>query len=214
VLLAYRKLLHEEESAYFAQVIPELPAKRLTLPATPEETAEQSSLDTIPGRTDQLSFGDGGIEVVSVKTFNRGGEPSTVFYPGDLIRIRVDCTSRIETDRINVGIRIRNREGIKIYSWGTLNQDMQILAGIREGDVFWKRKIHAGEQFHVWLECDCTLGSNLYEIQASVTYEEKPNYTAQRMLHWMDEATFFQTLMRQEEYFFGGLCDLRMNARW
>ena len=216
VLLAYRKLLHEEESAYFAQLVPKLPAEGSALPAeaAPETTTDQSSPDRVPGRTDQLSFGDGGIEITSVKTFNRDGEPWTVFHPGELIRIRVECTSRIETDHINVGIRIRNREGIKIFSWGTLNQDMQVLAGHREGDVFWKRHIHAGECFHVWLECDCTLGSNLYEIQASVSYESSPDYTAQRMLHWMDEAAFFQTLIRKEEYFFGGLCDLRMLARW
>jgi lipopolysaccharide transport system ATP-binding protein len=137
-----------------------------------------------------------------------------VFYPGDTIRIRVECTSNIDTDCINVAVRIRSREGIKIYSWGTLNQDMQILAGLRKGAVFWKRRIRAGECFYVWLECDCTLGPNLYEIQASISYEGSPDYTAQRLLHWKDEAAFFHTLMRQDEYFFGGLSDLRMTARW
>ena len=165
-------------------------------------------------RTGALSFGDGGIEIVSVLTFGRENELCGVFYPGDIIRIRVECESRIETDRINVAVRIRNREGIKIYSWGTLNQDMQILAGHRQDSLFWNRRIHAGEQFHVWFEFDCTLGTNLYEIQAAVSYEDRPDYTAQRILHWKDEAAFFQALMRQDEYLFGGLSDLRMVARW
>ena len=108
----------------------------------------------------------------------------------------------------------RRIEGIKIYSWGTLNQDMQVLAGLREDNVFWKRRIRAGERFSVWLECDCTLGPNLYEIQAAVSFESTPDYMSQRILHWKDEAAFFQALMRQDEYFFGGLCDLRMVARW
>jgi lipopolysaccharide transport system ATP-binding protein len=233
VLLDYRKLLHQEESAYFAtlmqpsaeknqaSVAPTLPAD--VLASAKESPAsslskEQSNGDeaqaSVAGRADQMSFGDGGVEVVSVGTFDTEGEPCAVFYPGDAIRIRVDCVSRIDTDCINVGVRIRSREGIKIYSWGTLNQDMQVLAGLREGDLFWKRQIKAGEQFHVWLECDCTLGSNLYEIQASISYEAKPDYSAQRILHWKDEAAFFQTLMRQDEYFFGGISDLHMAARW
>lgn len=220
VLLAYRKLLHDEESAYFAQLAPlppleESTAAAETVAAQPDESVgNEPAQAAVSGRSDQMSFGDGGIEVASVRTFNLEGEPCAVFYPGDLIRIRVECVSRIESDRINVAVRIRSREGIKIYSWGTLNQDMQVLAGLCEGDIFWKRQIRAGERFDVWLECDCRLGPNLYEIQASASYEGSPDYTAQRMLHWKDEAAFFQVLMRQDEYFFGGLSDLRMVARW
>ncbi|MBB5020520.1 lipopolysaccharide transport system ATP-binding protein [Chitinivorax tropicus] len=226
VLLAYRKLLHEEESAYFAQLtskplndgaaspIGSDKKENLVVLESSELTDKELVQDTPLGRIDQLSFGDGGIEVTSVKTFNRDNEPCSVFYPGDVIRIHVECVSHLETDCINVSVRIRNREGVKIYSWGTLNQDMQILAGLREGDVFWKRRIHVGERFDVRLECDCTLGPNLYEIQAAVSYEGRPDYTAQRLLHWKDEAAFFQTLIRQDEYFFGGLSDLRMVAKW
>jgi lipopolysaccharide transport system ATP-binding protein len=216
VLLAYRKLLHEEESAYFAGIIPKQAAKEAESSANPIPDAEAIPPEALPDHTDQLSFGDGGIKIISVKTFNRDGEPCTVFNPGEMLRICVECTSQIETDHINVGIRIRSREGVKIYSWGTLNQDTQILIGHREGDVFWNRRILAGENFHVWLECDCALGVNLYEIQASVSYEDKPDYSAQRMLHWMDEAAFFQVLGRgqQGEFLFGGLFDLRMTARW
>lgn len=226
VLLAYRKVLHEEESAYFTQLIPTVVEDAATpiknggqrevsvLPSAVPTITEGSTQSSPQRNTDQLSFGDGGIEVVSVKTFNLDNEPCAVFYPGDVIRIRIECTSQIETDHLNVGVRIRNREGIKIYSWGTLNQDMQVLTGLHEGEVFWKRSILAGELFHVWLECECTLGPNLYEIQTAISYEGSPDYTAQRLLHWKDEAAFFQTLVRQDEYFFGGLCDLRMVAKW
>lgn len=225
VLLSYRKLLHEEESAYFSQLAPTPPADEViepvgeTTPARPDSTSKATTADegpaaVVPGRADRLSFGAGGMEVVSARSFDRDGEPCAVFYPGDRIRIRVECVSHIESDQINVGVRIRSREGIKIYSWGTLNQDMQVLAGLREGEIFWKRRIRVGERFHVWLECDSILGPNLYEIQASISHEESPDYTAQRILHWKDEAAFFQTLMRQDEYFFGGMSDLRMTASW
>lgn len=229
VLLDYRKLLHQEESDYFSKIMQSSTEKTQanTVQSLPKDNsvandknpasqhqANDKAPTVVTGRTDQMSFGDGGVEVVSVSTFDSAGEPCAVFYPGDVIRIRIDCASRIDTDCINVGVRIRNREGIKIYSWGTLNQDMQVLKGFRDGDMFWKRQIKAGEEFHVWLECDCALGSNLYEIQASISYEGKPDYTAQRILHWKDEAAFFQTLMRQGEYFFGGISDLHMAARW
>lgn len=219
VLLGYRKLLHEEESAYFASLIPAPEAKTHTSPvASAEKTkagaAEAVGAPAVAGRSDNISFGDGGIQVVSVSTYDKAGEPCAVFYPGDHIGIKVTCKSSITTDRINVSIRLRNREGIKIYSWGTLNQDIQILSGLRTGELFWEREIRASEEFDVWLSCDSIMGPNLYEIQAGITYEETPDYMGQRMLHWKDEAAFFQTLMRQDEYFFGGLSDLRMRATW
>jgi lipopolysaccharide transport system ATP-binding protein len=37
---------------------------------------------------------------------------------------------------------------------------------------------------------------------------------SQRMLHWVDEAGFFQVSMKRDEYFFGGTVDLRMSASW
>lgn len=222
VLLAYRKLLHEEESEYFSKLAPlsSVNESEVELLVEPNALVEKNAVGNesgsmaLQGRTDQLSFGDGGISIVSVKTFSGDDEPCAVFYPGDVIRVRIECLSQIESDRINVAVRIRNREGIKIYSWGTLNQDIHILAGLSEGEVFWKRYIHVGERFYVWLEFPCTLGPNLYEVQAAVSYEGRPDYTEQRILHWTDEAAFFQTLLRQDEYFFGGLTDLRMVARW
>ncbi|MCW0217326.1 MAG: Wzt carbohydrate-binding domain-containing protein, partial [Prosthecobacter sp.] len=109
---------------------------------------------------------------------------------------------------------LRNKEGVKIYSWGTLNQDMSFRASHVDAPIFWERQFKAGERFQVVLECPCNLGVNLYEVQASVSYEETMDYMAQRMLHWVDEAAFFQVSMRRDEYFFGGVVDLRMSATW
>lgn len=213
VLLAYRKLLHEEESTYFSKLAPRQVTK---FDGSKEQTTsgKANGSASLPGRSANLSFGDGGMEVTAVETFDATGEQCAVFYPGDPIRIRVTCRSLIASDHINVSIRIRNREGIKIYSWGSLNQDFQILNGTREGNIFWTREIQENEEFDVWFECDCTLGPNIYEIQAAISYEGKPDYTEQRILYWKDEAAFFQTFIRQDEYAFGGLSDLRMKATW
>ncbi|QNA94696.1 hypothetical protein G4G30_02610 [Stenotrophomonas maltophilia] len=29
-------------------------------------------------------------------------------------------------DKLNVNVRLRNKEGVKLYSWGTLNQDVRL----------------------------------------------------------------------------------------
>lgn len=219
VILAYRKLLHEEESSYFSSLIPQ---PNQTVTTKVEEKKDEPLKSNVnsdvaisqSSRAESLSFGEGEMEIVSVATFNEKNESCAVFYPGDKIRICVRSRSNIETNHINVSVRIRSREGIKIYSWGTLNQDMQIIAGLKHGELFWDKKITIHEEFYVWFEFDCVLGTNLYEIQACLSYEDKPDYSAQRILHWKDEAAFFQTLIRQDEYFFGGMTDLQMAANW
>lgn len=232
VILAYRKLLHEEESSYFSNLIPK-PNQTIKINAEEgnKESSEPSNFlkkNDVPlisrvnkeavisqsSRADSLSFGEGEMEIISVATFNEKDEPCAVFYPGDKIKICVKSRSNIEINHINVAVRIRSREGIKIYSWGTLNQDIQIISGAKEGRLFWDKKIKTDEEFSVWFEFYCVLGTNLYEIQACLSYEDKPDYSAQRVLHWKDEAAFFQTLIRQDEYFFGGMTDLQMAANW
>lgn len=221
VVLEYRRQLHEDESSYFSDVAKRLSDKSARAQELDSRTTVQAqqSNDGLVGkaeslRSERFSFGDGEVRVSKVEILADNGEASTVFYPGDLVRIRVVCQSAIDTDKLNVGIRIRNKEGVKIYSWGTLNQDMAVLAGEGRGDLFWMRNVKAGEVFEVELKMLCSLGVNLYEVQAAVSYEETPDYLSQRILHWVDEAAFFQVLMRREEYFFGGVTDLKMSAAW
>ncbi|MDH1683281.1 ABC transporter ATP-binding protein [Pseudomonas chengduensis] len=221
VVLEYRRQLHVAESSYFSDV-----AKRLADKAAQTSTTDPDAVAgaLIPeagesppagtSRSDKLSFGDGEAKILKIETLGADGVPATVFYPGDIVRIKVTCKSVINTDKLNVGIRIRNKEGVKIYSWGTLNQDMEVLARNSRDEIFWSRQAKAGEIFDVELEMQCSLGVNLYEVQGSISYEENPDYTAQRILHWVDEAAFFQVLMRREEHFFGGVADLKMRARW
>jgi lipopolysaccharide transport system ATP-binding protein len=223
VVLEYRKQLHDDESAYFSAV-----ANRLSLkadhhdsskpPSTTSDTAvtpsAKQSVDIAVTRSDRLSFGDGDAKIMKVEVLNADSEPVSVFYPGDIIKIRITCQSLIKTHRLNVGVRIRNKEGIKIYSWGTLNQDMSIISEDKNGSSFWSHTVDVNEIFQVELTMSCNLGVNLYEIQAFITLEETPDYMAQRTLHWIDEAAFFQVLMRRDEYFFGGVVDLKMSASW
>jgi lipopolysaccharide transport system ATP-binding protein len=226
VLLEYRKLLHEEETRALNEAAFRLRDKAAQVRANRESQlneaasavsqgpapASTESAALAPTRTASLSFGDMDAEVLSVSVLNKQGEACSHFDPRDIIKVVIECVAHKDLDHLNVGLRVRNKEGVKIYSWGTLNQDMAILAGLMEGEVFWNRTFVAGQHIFVELEFVAGLGPNLYEIQATVTSEGKPYYAEQRMLHWMDEAAFFTVTTDPRTYHFGGVVDLRMSS--
>lgn len=197
VLISYRKLLYKQEQEYYQKTAVNL----------------KSSANT-KFENDKKSFGNGLAEVLKVNIFNKDGEHAGVFTLGELIRIRVDCKSNTELQNLNIGVRIRNKEGIKVTSWGTLNQDINAMNENISQHIFWNEKISHDQEFSVWFEFECILGVNLYEIQATITHEERPDYTKQTQLHWLDEAAFFQVITHETKAFFGGMVDLNMKARW
>lgn len=244
-LLAYRKLLHEEEKRYFAHHLQAMAGKQPdTVPCVSSQSNGHTSesnggsgrtsecdesesenkpvtlgwptaTNTVPteSRSEGLTFGDLDAEIVGVQIFDGAGQETNVFYPGEPMRFRIAVRVHRAIDMLNIGLRLRNKQGLKVYSWGTLNQDIQGWARAPDTPAFWDRKFAAGQMIEVDFECPCTLGVNLYEVQASVSQELDRNYGAQRILHWRDEAAYFQVLMRNQEYFFGGSFDLRMCAR-
>ncbi|TJZ77278.1 ABC transporter ATP-binding protein [Chitiniphilus eburneus] len=220
VVLEYRRLLHEEEMAYFSSLIPE-PAKVVHETASVDENEIEPNTDISAvdsrvsnARSSQLEFGEGHVRITGVRVLDCNDQDCAIFSPGDTLKIRVHCKTSEPASNLNVAIRIRNKEGVKIYSWGTLNQDMSMQFSGNSDKSFWRKNISKNEEFYVQFECDCPLGMNLYEVQAAVSHEETPDYSNQRILHWIDEAAFFQVLLRKDEYFFGGICDLRVHAQW
>lgn len=224
VVRDYRRLLHEEETSHLSKTIEQKAAESrpIEAEASPSELADgegpnqcgQSPDERLASDRSSLSFGDGGVVIESVQTFDRQGESCTLFYPGDEIRIRVQFLVVEETNKLNVSVQIRNKEHLKVYSWGTLNQDMVKINSGADNNLFWQQHFSANSRVHVDLVFDCTLGVNFYEVQAVLSQEETPDFRAQRILHWRDEAAFFQISQRREEYFFGGICDLEMRAEW
>lgn len=213
VLLEYRKQLHEEESKALGEAALRLKAKAAAARAVATTNAGQEEADVgKPLRSASLSFGDMDAEVLKVEVQNAAGASCTYFDPRGTVRVVVECIAHRNLSKLNVCLRIRNKEGVKIYSWGTLNQDMAILAGICAGDIFWEKQFQAGQKFSVVFEFTCGLGANLYEIQAAIAQEGKPYYAEQHMLHWIDEAAFFTVTTNPREYHFGGISDLRMNS--
>lgn len=209
VLLEYRRQLHEDETAYMRHVAQSAARHASNARAEAREAAPE---DMGLRRSDSLSFGHLEAEVLDVRVLNADGAAATVFYPTELVRVEVDCVAHQHLDHLNVALRLRSKEGVKLYSWGTLNQDIAILAGLETGPVFWERSFAASERFTVSFEWICGLGVNLYEIQAAISREGKPYYADQRVLHWRDEAAFFHVSVNPRQYHFGGVVDLRMRA--
>lgn len=217
VLLAYRKLLHEEEKRYFAASIG---AAKPALHTT--ERTNQSSATSRPRSARDASFGDLDAEVTDVHVENAAGETVSYITSGDPMRIRVRVAVHKPLTRANIALRIRNKQGVKICSWGTFNQDLAALAR-GETDVIWHRRFAPGTTFEVTFDFACTLGTDLYEVQAAVVEELDRSYMSQRIIHWRDEAAFFQVAVQKPDEstvidhphrnFFGGVVDLRMQAR-
>ena len=239
-LRAYRRLINTEESKYFASLaerhivvegiepedggndvkLPESVMPSEDVPPSAEVVLDVEQVNAGPvdvvdaSEIDGTSFGTGYALVQRVVTLDEAGEQCAVFYPGEKVRIEIEFKALVALKNLNVSLRIRNREGLKVYSWGTLNQDMQVAAGLKDAPVFWEREFAKGEDARAIFEFVCPLGPGFYEIQAAVSHEGQPDYSDQTILHWKDEAAFFQVFMDQKSYHFGGSFDLRMSATW
>ncbi|MCB9846002.1 MAG: ABC transporter ATP-binding protein [Phycisphaeraceae bacterium] len=226
VTLEYRRLLHQEEkrwaSGKMAQFAKEAAKTRQADGPPPSANGQPASNGQAPVEVKQAtgaaaarSFGDLDAHIEQVQVLDDSGESCGHFKPGEQIRIRIASRILRDLTHLCVAIRLRNKEGVKVYSWGTLNQDIETWAANDPTDrppVFWDREFRAGETVTVDLVCPCRLGAGFYEVQAMIAEEKDRFYGDERTLHWVDEAAFFTVRMSKDERYFGGLCDLGMEA--
>ena len=191
----YRKLIFEEEARVWAGT------DAGTLPASRPEPDEPDT-----------SYGIGGATIADVRILGGDQKPRSVFAAGEPLSIEIATRIDARLDHLNIGIVIRTLEGLKVYSWGTFNQDIAIWAGIKEGEVLWDRAFEAGDEPVVRLLLEGNLGVGRYEVQAVVSRELQMQYGAQQVLHWRDEAGFFRVDMNPASYVFGGVTDLHGTA--
>jgi lipopolysaccharide transport system ATP-binding protein len=193
----YRKQIFEEEALYLARTdagtLPQLPQ-----PADPDLAG--------------TSFGVGGANISSVAILDAGRGPRNVFEVGEPIIIELVTQITAPLDRLNFGVVIRTLEGLKVYSWGSFNQDIAIWAGRASGEVTWEKSFAAGDEAVVTLALEGNLGAGRYEVQAVVSRELQRQYGAQQVLHWRDEAGYLQIQASPASYTFGGVCDLHGRA--
>lgn len=192
VTFAYREYLQQEEEASYSAQLKNVNAELLKVKK-------------------QNSYGNYDVQIVSVSVLGKNGLPQNVFLAGDFMSISVECVCCKDVENLNVAFRVRNKEGVKVTTWGTLNEDMPHLFDDKKY-TFWSRKFKAGHSFTVVFSGNCYLAANLYEIEVVVAIEYDGYYLNQRILHWLDEAAHFTVLLRNKQYVFDGICDMGLRS--
>ncbi|MEC5398159.1 ABC transporter ATP-binding protein [Uliginosibacterium sp. H1] len=196
VMVAYRESLQREEEAVFASL--------------------QTAMKPVsPGTNEEAARGSEEVQIVSTRVLDAFGLEQAVFQSGDLITIEISLLCHVDIENLNVAFRIRTKEGVKVSTWGTLNEDMPLFSG-NEPATFWARRFKKGERVVVQFRGPCALGGNLYEVQAIVAQEFDRYYADQRVLHWVEDAAHFTVVLKAREYVFDGVCDtgLRCVRDW
>ena len=191
----YRKILFEEE------------ALRIAREHNGDDRSVMSGKPATSGE-----YGIGGATITGLRILAEGGEERSVFQPGERIHLEVSFSIDTPLDKLNVSVVIKTLQGWKLYSWGTLNQDIAIWAGRLDGEVFWDKTFEASDKPVVNLALDGNFGAGSYEVQAVVSREMDRHFGSQQVLHWCDEIGTFRVEMNKREYFFGGICDLHGRA--
>ncbi|MBX9958596.1 MAG: ABC transporter ATP-binding protein [Burkholderiaceae bacterium] len=189
----YRKALHESEARELAL--------RAPVPPLPQ-----------PAHTDSVGYGLGGAKVLGLRILDDDHQPRTTFFPGEKIKFELSALIETPLDHLNLSVVLRTIQGLKVYSWGTFNQDIAIWAGKQMGPIFWERRFQPGEKAGAILTVECNLGAGTYEVQVVVSRELDRQFGSQQVLHWRDEIGSFRVEMDPRQYVFGGVCDLRGQA--
>jgi len=193
VILEYRKQLHNEENNYFNKIV-----------------NDSSSLKTDVLMDEKYSFGEEEATIYNVTTLDENNNISKHFQIGEKISIAIECIANTELKNINVAFRIRNKEGVKVTSWGTLNE---LMINSMENNLR-HESIKKNTRFKVVFSGVCIMAQNFYEIQATVTREGDTCYGQQKILHWKDEAAFFNVTVKQCEYIVGGIVDIGLRSTY
>jgi lipopolysaccharide transport system ATP-binding protein len=194
VLFSYREFLQQQEEAAFRNL--------------------QSTLRTdTPKEIRPNSYGNFDVQILSVKVLGPEGTAQNLLYAGDAMTIAIDCVCNVDLENLNIAFRIRTKEGVKVTTWGTLNEDMPRFVDEPQA-TFWSRKFQRGQRFTVSFSGTCTLAANLYEVQAVAALEYDRYYANQRVLHWLDEAAHFTVVLRNKEYVFDGVFDMGLRSRY
>jgi len=205
IILEYRRQLHNEEIAYFEQVTESLATKSAALLKT------EAAITKPEGRSADMSFGTYDAEIVGVKILKFDNEAASLFYPDDLIRILIRFVVHRPVSRLNIGIRLRNKEGVKVFSGGSYNYDLAGWSADPSHAGVWDQILSPGS-YITEINFLNTLGENLYEVQAYLCEERTRTIGDQRMIHWMDEAAFFHVAMDKYRKWYGGVCNLSVKV--
>lgn len=188
VLFSYREFLQQQEEAAFLDL-------------------QHRTTRQLASESPRKAYGNRDVEIVDVQVLAANGARQNAFYAGDEMAIVIECICHTAIENLNVAFRVLTKEGVKVTTWGTLNEDMQKYDVCLE-DTLWNKRFAKGDKFKVRFQGNCKLGANLYEVQAVVAQEHDRYYANQHVLHWLDEAAHFTVVLRNKEYVFDGVCDI------
>jgi len=194
VILAYKALQAEEQSAYSAVQI----------------TNNQSEKKGIYLKNDKTRFSSGDVILHSVTLLNQDREKESIFYVRNQIIIDVCIETTVDLKNLFVSLTIINNHGIKIHSWGTWNQDRARHAE-KSYDKIMQKTFEKGRKYILRYQCECNLGPGFYEVQVGVTLADSIDSGGMQDLAWHREAAFFEVKFLKD-YTFGGLCDMKMSV--
>ncbi|MBT3667473.1 MAG: methyltransferase domain-containing protein [Opitutae bacterium] len=147
--------------------------------------------------------------ILHVQVLNEDEKQCDHFQSGDIVKVALAFVATGHIDGLSAGLRIRNKEGAKIYSWATANQETRGNGVKGVGEMFQSGDDQGGS-YTVQYEFLCNLGANLYQVEAFITddYSRKEK----DVLDWVSEAAFLKVDIDKADNFFGGVCDLKMKA--
>lgn len=205
-------LIDKGKQQYWGSAREAISNYRQALISAEPQPADAPQLPAHTGTPVANGYGLGGAQIISVRITDSQGVARTTFHPGEQMHFNLHVGITTVVDHLNIALVIRTVEGMKVYSWGTLNQDIATWSGRSAGKTFWDRSFAPGDDINLTLSLKCNLGAGIYEVQAVVSRELNRWYGEQQILHWLEEAGMFSVEMDQRAYFFGGMCDLHGQA--
>jgi lipopolysaccharide transport system ATP-binding protein len=209
VLSVYQQKNLEEEKKYLESYV----AEQVGLIASYEEQPEARGDNGGARVREENEYGTFEAVVTKLEIQDSTGRFTNSIVSGEPLRILLSFTAHIDLDTLIASIRIRNREGVKCCAWGTLSQDISQDSSHGQ-PPFWGKRFLAGNSYTVEFTTeDCILGPGFYEVEAILTKRAAASFFEHEVaVHWLHEAAFF-TVRTEMQNFFGGICDLRMQAR-
>jgi lipopolysaccharide transport system ATP-binding protein len=134
-------------------------------------------------------------KVLDVCVQDKDREERSIYYPGEELIIRVNIQNVSKMPHLSLGIRIRNRDGLKVYSWSTEYDNLSL----NEINTIIEVKL------------TCNLGLGIYSIDAIIVQENKDFIDSREFLDWVREASFFRIELTSEKTF-GGVCYLNAKS--
>ena len=135
-------------------------------------------------------------KVLDVCVQDKDREERSIYYPGEELIIRVNIQNVSKMPHLSLGIRIRNRDGLNVYSWSTAYDNLSL----NEINTI------------VEVKLTCNLGLGIYSIDAIIVQENKDFIDSREFLDWVREASFFRIELTSEKTF-GGVCYLNAKSR-